>query len=154
MALGAVLELIALVTVLGTQGELRSAIVRHFPLFTAAQWHAEVHSHILPVEVGAPIAAAVWLWLAGANGRGRSWARVPMLGLFALTSVSLLSAFAQHATTYAAGDLAAGCVLWLVGLVTVLLIFNPRSDRHYRRPPTTPRPAGGCTTAGRLVPQR
>jgi len=138
MILGAVLELVALVTVIGTQGEVKSAIVRQFPHFTVAQWHVAVNAHILPVEVGAPIAAVVWLWMAWANGRGRTWARVLMLALFALTSISLLSAFAQHATTYAASDLAAGCVLWLVGFVTVLLIFNPHSDRHYGRRPGHP----------------
>jgi hypothetical protein len=135
MALGAALELVALATVLITQGSLRSAIVGHFPHFTAAQWHAEVNAHILPVEIGAPIAAAVWLWLAWANGRGHVWARGLFLGLFALTSVSLLAAFGQHAATYAPADLVAGCVLWLVGLVVVSLIFNPRSDPHYRQSP-------------------
>lgn len=154
MILGAVLELITLVTVLGTQGDVKSAVVRQFPHFTAAQWHAVVHAHILPVEVGAPIAAALWLWTAWANGRGWGWARVLTLGLFALTSISLLSAFAQHATTYAAGDLAAGCVLWLIGLVTVLLIFNPHSDQHYRRPPASTRPRGGRAAARRLALQR
>lgn len=135
MVLGAALELVALATVLATQGSLRSAIVRHFPHFTAAQWHAEVHAHVLPVEVGAPIAAVVWLGLAWANGRGHGWARGLFVGLFGLTSVSLLSAFAQHAATYAPADLIAGCVLWLVGLLALLLIFNPRSNRHYEQRP-------------------
>jgi hypothetical protein len=136
MVLGAALELAALVTVLATQDNLRSAIVRHFPHFTTAQWHAEVHAHILPVEVGAPIAAAVCLWMAWANGRGHGWARGLFLGFFGLTSISLLSAFGQNATTYAPSDLIVGCALWLVGLVTVLLILNPRSEQHYshRRP--------------------
>jgi len=131
MLLGAALELVALVTVLATEGRLRSAIVGHFPHFTTAQWHAEVHAHIVPVEIGAPIAAGVWLWMAWANARGHGWARVLFLGLFGVTSISLLAAFAQHAATYAPADLIAGCALWLVGLATVLLTFNSRSDRHY-----------------------
>jgi hypothetical protein len=150
MVLAAGLELVALVTVVGTQASMRSAIVGHFPHLTAAQWQADVHAHILPVEVGAPIAAVVWLELAWANGRGYGWARGLFVGLFCLTSVSLLAAFAQHALTYAPADLVAGCVLWLVGLLTLLLIFNPRSDRHYHqgavhdrdKPPMTGRPAG------------
>jgi hypothetical protein len=131
MLLGAVLELVALATVLATQHSLRSAVVRHFPHFTTAQWHAEVHAHIVPVEVGAPIAAALCVWMAWANGRGHGWARGLFLGFFGLTSLSLLSAFGQHAATYAPSDLIVGCALWLVGLVTVLLILNPRSDQHY-----------------------
>jgi Na+/proline symporter len=133
MVIGAVLELVALATVLATQDNLRSAILRHFPHFTAAQWHADVHAHILTVEVGAPIAAVVWLWLAWANGRRYGWAKGLLIGFFALTSVSLLSSFAQHAATYAPADLTAGCVLWLLCLVTVLLTLHPRSGEFGRR---------------------
>jgi hypothetical protein len=147
MVLAAALELVALATVVGTQASLRSVIVGRFPHFTAAQWQAEVHAHILPVEIGAPIAAVVWLGLAWANGRGHGWARGLVAGLFGLNSLSLLAAFGQHAATYAPADLIAGCALWLVGLLTVLLIFNPRSDRHYhqrpdRHAPKTPAAAG------------
>jgi hypothetical protein len=135
MVLAAGLELVALMTVVGTQASLRAAIIGRFPHFTAAQWQAAVHAHVLPVEIGAPIAALVWLGLAWANGRAYGWARGLVAGLFGLTSVSLLAAFAQHAATYAAADLIAGCALWLAGLITVLLIFNPRSDRHYHQRP-------------------
>jgi hypothetical protein len=147
MVLAAALELVALATVVETQASLRAAIVGRFPHFTAAQWQAEVHAHILPVEIGAPIAAVVWLALAWANGRGYGWARGLSVGLFCLTSVSLLAAFAQHAATYAPADLISGCALWLVGLLTLLLIFNPRSDRHYHYRPNR-RDGDTHTTAG------
>ncbi len=133
MVLAAGLELVALATVVGTQASLRAVIIQRYPHFTAAQWHVEVHAHILPVEIGAPIAAVVWLGLAWANGRGYGWTRGLVAGLFGLTSVSLLAAFAQHAAAYAPADLIAGCALWLVGLLALLLILNPRSDRHYQR---------------------
>lgn len=135
MVLAAALELVALATVVGTRASIRAAIIARFPHFTAAQWQAQVHAHILPVEIGAPIAAVVWLALAWANGRGYRWARGLAGGLFCLTSVSLLSAFAQQAATYAPADLISGCALWLVGLLTLLLIFNPRADRHYHQRP-------------------
>jgi hypothetical protein len=154
MVLGAVLELVALVTVLETEGSLRSSVVRHFPNFTAAQSNGAVHAHLVPIEVGAPIAAAVWLWMVWANGRGHGWARILVLALFVLTSVSLLASVGQQAATYAPADLTVGCVLWLVGLVTVLLIFNPRSDQHYCRRPANRRPREHRTTAGRLAPEQ
>lgn len=135
MVLAAGLELVALATVVGTQASLRTAIIGRFPHFTAAQWQMEVHAHILPVEIGAPIAAVVWIGLAWANGRGYGWARGVSVGLFGLNSLSLLAGFGQHAATYAPADLIAGCVLWLVGLLTLLLILNPRSDPHYHERP-------------------
>ena len=147
MVLAAALELVALATVVGTQASLRAMIVGRVPHFTAAQWQAEVHAHILPVEIGAPIAAVVWLALAWANGRGYGWARGLFVVLFGLTSLSLLAAFAQHAATYAPADLIAGCALWLIGLLTLLLIFNPRSDRHYHQRPNR-RDCDTYTTTG------
>jgi hypothetical protein len=131
MVLSAVLELVAVVTVVATQGSLRSAIVRHFPHITAGHVHAVVYAHVVVVEIGAPIAAAACMLMAWANGRGYGWARGLVLGFFGLTSISLLSAVAQHAATYAPSDLIVGCALWLVGLVTVALILNPRSEQHY-----------------------
>lgn len=134
MVVGAALELIALATVVGTQASLRAKVVARFPHLTAAQWQAEVHAHILPVEIGAPIAAIVWVALTWANGRGYGWARGLVVGLFGLTSVSLLAAVGQHAATYAPADLIVGCALWLAGLFALLLILNPRSDGHYHPP--------------------
>lgn len=136
MVLAAGLELVALATVVGTRASLRAAVIGRLPHFTAAQWQAAVHAHILPVEIGAPIAAILWLGVAWANGRGFSWARGLVVGLFGLTSLSLLAAVGQHAATFAPADLIAGCALWLVGLLTMLLIFNPRSERHYHQRPS------------------
>jgi hypothetical protein len=67
----------------------------------------EVHAQILPVDIGAPIAAIVWLALAWANGRGYGWARGLFVGLLGRTSLSLLAAFGQHVATYAPADLIA-----------------------------------------------
>lgn len=133
MALGALLELAALATVLVTQGALSLAIARHFPAYSAAHVHTLVHGQVLPVAIGAPIVAIVWLWLAWANGRGHGWARSLLGVLFGLTSVSLLAAIGQHAATFAAADLIAGAVLWLVALVALALILSPPSEGHYRR---------------------
>jgi hypothetical protein len=133
MYLGAVLELAALATVLLTRSSLRAAIITRHPGFTTSQWHAVLRAHVLPLEIGAPIAAIIWLWLAWANGRGNNWARLAFAGLFGLTSLSLLSGIAQGAVTYSPVDVIAGAVLWLVALVTVVLIFNRQSRPYYSR---------------------
>ena len=135
MYLGAVVELAALVTVLMTLGSLKSTVVQRYPHFTARQWHAVVLAHIVPLAVGAAIAIGVWLWMAWANGRGHSWARVVFAVFFALTTVSLFSGVAQSAATYAPADLIAGGVLWLVALAAVVLIFTTRSGIYYRHEP-------------------
>lgn len=152
MLLGGVLELAALATVLATQTNLRAAIARNIPGLAGPHGSAVVHAHILPVEIGAPVAAAVWLVLAWANGRGHPWARALMVGLLLLTSISLLSAIGQHAATYAPADIVAGSAVWLVALTATMLTLSSGSNRHYdgqsagrRRPPAsvTPRVTAG-----------
>jgi hypothetical protein len=135
MYVGAALEVLTLITVLGTLGSLKSAIVQRDPNFSAAQWHAVLVAHIVPIAVGAPIAAGMWLWMAWANGRGHGWARVIFAGFFALTTLSLLSGIAQSAAIDAPADLIAGGVLWLVALAAVLLIFNTGSGMYYKHEP-------------------
>lgn len=133
MYIGAALELVTLAVVVATLGSLRSTILHKNPGYTAAQWHALVAAHIVPIEIAAPIAAGLWLWLAWANGRGHHWARVIFAALFAVNTLSLLSGLSRHAATDSPADVVAGGALCLVQLAAVVLIFNPRSAPHYRR---------------------
>jgi hypothetical protein len=133
MYVRAVVELCTLATVVVTLGDLKSAIVQRDPHYTAAQWHADVNAHVVPLEIGAVIATGVWLCLAWANGRGHRWARVVFAVFFAITTLSLLNGVAEGAATYASADLIAGVVLWLVALATLALVFHKQSGPHYRR---------------------
>ncbi|MGI8711745.1 MAG: hypothetical protein ACR2NR_00865 [Solirubrobacteraceae bacterium] len=142
MALGAGLELVALATVVATQGSLSRAIARHFSAISAAHVHSLAHQPVPAIAVGAPIASVLWLLLAWGNGRGRSWARPAFAVLVVLTSVSLISSISYHVATLAPADLAAGAVLWLVALVALALILSPPSEKHYRRPGDADRSRG------------
>ncbi len=133
MALGAVLEFAALVTVVATRGDLAAAIAHHYPGIRAAHVHQLVNAQVLRISIGAPIAAGVWLCLAWSNDRGHRWARRLVVAALALTSVSMLVAIGQHAMTLAPADLVAGGAVWLVGLVALALTLSPPSDRHYPR---------------------
>jgi hypothetical protein len=133
MFVGAALELVALFTVVATQGAVHSAILRTDPHFTPAQWHTVFQAGIAPVEIAAPIVAAVWLLLAWANGRGHAWGRIALAGLFALTTVSMMSSLAAHVSTYAPADLIAGTAVWLVAAVAMLLTITEQSGPHYAR---------------------
>jgi hypothetical protein len=133
MALGALLELAALATVVATRGDLSAAIARRFPTYSASHVQALVNGHVVSLAIGAPIVAVVWLWLAWANGRGHGWARGLFALLFILTTLSLLVALGQHAAALAPIDVIAGGALWLVALAALALIVSPRSETHYGR---------------------
>jgi hypothetical protein len=134
MVAAAFLELVAIGTAVASEGAVRAAVTRHFPHFSAAHWAAVVHGQIVPVEIGAPIAAAVWLLLAWANDRGYRWGRGAVPALFGLTSIGLLTAVSHDAATYASADLIVGGALCLVALAATLLIIGTDSNRHYDRP--------------------
>lgn len=132
MCLGAVLDLVVLVTVLMTLSSVRSAIVQGF---TVEQWHTAMRTQIVPVEAGAPIVAGLWLWLACANGRGHDWARPAFIALFGLITAGLLIGLGEGAGLFAPADLIATTVLWLVGLAAVVLIFSKTASPYYRQEP-------------------
>lgn len=136
MVLAAVLELVAIGTTVASEGAVRAAVTRNFPHFSAAHWAAVVHGQIVLVEIGAPIAAAMWLLLAWANDRGYRWGRVAVPALFGLTSISLIAAVGQHAAAYALPDLIVGVTLCVVALGATLLIIATESNRHYDQPGT------------------
>jgi hypothetical protein len=135
MCAAALLELGYLVTVMVTEGSVRSAILARDPGLTAAQWHLIVVTHLLPDEIGAPVGVALWLWLAWAHGQGRYWARVVFSVIFVLSTFGLLAALAEDAVVYATADLAAGVALWMVEAAVLLLIFNWRSAPFYQPKP-------------------
>jgi hypothetical protein len=135
MYIGAVVELVTLITVVATQGSVRAAIHARHPNFDATKWRLEVHTNLLPVQRSAMIAVAVWLWLAWANGRGHGWARVAFAAFFGVNALGLLRGIAQHAAAYAPADLIAGCMLCLVAAATVALTFSSQSRSHYARLP-------------------
>jgi len=132
MCLGAVLELAVLVTVLVTLGSVRSAIVYDF---TAAQWHTAMLTQVVPLAVGAPISAGVWLWLAWANGRGHDWARPAFMALVGLLTLELLIGLGGGAALYAPADLIGTTVPWLAGLAAMVLIFSKTASPYYQQEP-------------------
>jgi hypothetical protein len=135
MYAGAVLEFGILVTVILTESSVRSAILARYPGLTAAQWHAIVLAHLVPDEIGAPVVAGMWLWMAWANGRGYYWARVVFAAIFGLATVSMLSALSERAVTFAPADLLAGAAIWIVHAAAVLLVFSKPSARFFQPNP-------------------
>ena len=132
MYLGAAAELATLITVVLTAGSVRSAII-HQGLGLAA-WHAAA-THISADKIVAPIAIAVWLFLAWANGRGHDWARFLFGSFLGLLTLGLLQALAEGAALLAPADMATDGLTWLIALAATVLVFNKRSNPYYKRGP-------------------
>jgi hypothetical protein len=124
MCLAAILELVALATVRLTEKSVEAAVIRGNPGVSPEHLDAIVRSHVAAVEIGAPIAAAIWLALACLEMGGYGWARYGAGAMALLTSISLLSSLSQGAAQYGVADAIAGGALWLVAVASALLAFD------------------------------
>jgi hypothetical protein len=130
MLAGAAAELAAVITVVVTSGAVRAAVAARYPADVNA---ATVHQVV--VLAAAPVAIALWLWMAWANGRGEDWARMISGACFGLLTLNVLGSLSQHAASYAPASMIAAAVVWAIGLVSVVLIFTPAASRYYRPQP-------------------
>jgi hypothetical protein len=126
-------NLAVLITVIVTAPSVRSAVARAYPGQAAAQ-------HALSVSLAADCAGGaagicVLLLLTWALLRRRGWARAAVLIYLIAISVSLLTALAQHAASYAPADLIAGAAAWVLALAAAALLFTGACARYYRPQP-------------------
>ena len=142
MCFGAVVQVAAVVTMVVTGAAVRAALAKE-PGLTATQWH-QVGSLLTFKEVSGAIVVGLWLLIAWAIGQRRDVARFAFTALFALFSIEILIAMAQHATAHAPADLIAGGAVWVIALVTMVLIFARPSNTFYRQaaPPPLAHTAG------------
>jgi hypothetical protein len=73
------------------------------------------------------IAVGLWLWMARATTEGKGWARIVATVLFALDTILQFVGLAGGLS--AAGRIFA-IVVWLIGLVTVFLIWQRTSSEY------------------------
>jgi hypothetical protein len=129
MYAGAALSAIEIIIGLLTVGSLRSAIRTQFPAYTTHQIHrAEIAELVVIIVIGL-LAVGLWLWMARANGAGRSWARIVATVLFALSTLDLLLVVARpHASIGLLLDL----VVWLVGLGAIVFLWRKDSSAYFQ----------------------
>jgi hypothetical protein len=132
MYLGAVAELSVLVTLLLTEGSIRTAVAQRNPQLTAAQL-GSLTSVFIADTVILSIAIAGWLWLAWANGKGRDWARLAATVCCALYTAGLIIDLTGGTARYAPAALIATAVSWAIGLAAVVLLFMKQSWPYYAR---------------------
>jgi hypothetical protein len=130
MYVGAGLSAVVVIITLATIGSLKSAILTHDPNFTTSQVHAAEGIGIGSAIVSGLIAIGLWLWMAWANGRGRSWARVVSAVFFGINTLDLLLSFVR---VHAVASVIVGILVWLVGLGAIVLIFNKQSAPFYQQ---------------------
>lgn len=74
------------------------------------------------------IGAGLWLWMAKANGDGRSWARIVATVFFALSTLNFLAGFAQPSPMLSR---VVSFVTWALGAYIIFLLYKKESSQFY-----------------------
>jgi hypothetical protein len=156
MYAGAALSTVPLIIALPSIGDINTYHLRwNGHAETAAQL-----SHLRPLLittaiVGGLVVPALWLWMARANGRGRSWARIVSTVLFGLATLALtphLLGFGEVFGVMVFGSTLA-VLTWLVGLAVVWLLWRPASSAFFR-PQGFPQAGSGAAISSRIRSSR
>ncbi len=94
---------------------------------TLSQIHSLESATIAILLIVLIIGVLLWLWMAWANGKGSSWARIVASVLFALNTLYLF--FAASRATVTAIFVGLG---WLIGLATIVFLWRRDSTEFIK----------------------
>ena len=132
MYVGLAVSLIGIVVDMTTLSSTRSAILKRNPGYTATQLNNAEHLQIGLFIAGGLIGAALWLWMAQSCRAGKSWARVTSTVFFGIDTLSVVIGTAA----VQGGGLSRiyGYVVWAIGLVAIILLWQRSSSDYFRGP--------------------
>ena len=130
MYAGVAASLIGIVIDMTTLSATRAAIIKHSPTLTTAQVNSAEHVEIGLFIASGLIGAALWLWMAQSCRAGKGWARIVSTVLFAIDTLAVLI---TNAGTAGGGlTRAYGLVVWVVGLIAIILLWQRASSGYFR----------------------
>ncbi len=141
MWVGAALAVVGVIVTLTFSSKVKSAVTKAAvkanatrrsdgkPVLTASQIHTLATVTVIVLAVVGVIAVLLWAWMAWANSRGNSWARIVATILFGLNTISLI--LEARRASISIIFVALG---WLVGLAAVVLLWR-KETTAYLSPP-------------------
>jgi hypothetical protein len=132
MYVGLAASLVGIIVDMTTLSSTRSAILKRNPGYTATQLNNAEHLQIGLFIAGGIIGAALWLWMAQSCRAGKGWARVVSSVFFGIETVSVLASVAA----VQGGGLSRvyGFIVWAIGLVAIVLLWQRSSSDYFRAP--------------------
>ena len=140
MIAGAVLEVLSTIFSLGSSSKVRDTIRTQHPEYTDTQVTNAVHVATVFAVIIVLIGVGLWIWMAFANRAGKNWARITGTVFFGLNCVALLvtlgsSSSGSTMSTKSSGvAVALSVVIWVIGLATVILLWNKQSGPYFKPP--------------------
>ena len=132
MYVGLAASLLGIVVDMTTLSATRSEILKQNPAYTQAQLNNAEHLQIGLFIAGGLIGAALWLWMAQSCRAGKGWARVVSTVFFGIDTLSVL----VGAAAVQGGALSRiyGILVWVIGLIAVVLLWQRSSSAFFRAP--------------------
>ena len=125
---GAAFSLLSTLVSLATIGEVKTAFSARHPLLSGNAVKSVAAVASVEVLIGGSAVIALWLWLAFASMQGRPWARTVGTVLFGVGTLGLLLTLGSPGI---GGTKGISVVIWLIGLVTVILLWRRRSSEFF-----------------------
>jgi serine/threonine protein kinase len=125
---GAVASVLGLLIDLSVISQLKYAWQDAHPLLSPTGVNRLAGIGDFAVVIGSAISITMWLVLASAAKKGRGWARTTGTVLFGVDTLGLIVTIGRPGI---AEIKAIHLVIWLIGLVTVVLLWQPRSSEYF-----------------------
>lgn len=125
MYAGAAASTVSLVIFAASIGAIRAENAKAKTHLSSSQLNQFIITSIIYAVIG----VALWLWMARANGEGRSWARIAASVLFFLATLDLYGLINYPKTVL---SLALPVLTWLVGLGAVILLWRRESSAYFK----------------------
>jgi len=126
---GAALSLVGIVVTLTQKDAIRKMIAANNPKLTQSQLDVAMNVGLAFGVILGLLGVGLWLWMASANKKGYSWARVVSSVFFGIDTLYLLYVL------FAAGNpviqKVAALLLWLVGLGAVVFLWRSDSSAYF-----------------------
>jgi hypothetical protein len=149
MLAGAAVQAIGIIVSVAEINTIRDAIRKSALKNDPSTSDSTIHT-ITNVAIGSAIVfglvyIALWIWMAYANRAGHNWARVTgtvffgLSTLFTLIGLGMQAAGTNNAMSGSSATLPGillGIVGWLIGLATVIFLWNRKSSAYFK-PRTT-----------------
>lgn len=132
MYAGAGLSVIGIILVIVSSSSIKRAFANanatsSKPL-TTSQLHSLESAYIVSAIVILAIGAALWLWMARANGAGKRWARITSSVFFGLYTIYLLTVLTRSGF---GATLILAALSWLVGLFAIVMLWRRESSAFF-----------------------
>jgi len=96
------------------------------PFLTLAQIHSYANGFVVALVIASVISALLWAWMAWANNRGLSWARIVGSVLFGLLTIEVFFSLTR------AGISSYYLLLeWLVGLGATIFLWRRDASEYF-----------------------